>query len=431
MSIKNNTTSLQELLEAVNNLPNAGSGGVDLPELTNEGSANDLMLGKELIDANGNVVSGSFTIDNELTAQDSLIAQIATALEGKAAGGEQATPVISINSSGLITATAGDKSATKQLTTQAAKTVTPNTSSQTAVASGVYTTGAITVAAVPTQTKSATPTTTSQDVTPDSGKFLSKVTVGAIPSNYIVPSGTLNITTNGTHDVKNYESATVEIAGSGGGSGEGMANTLMQLLENPVFSNDDLTEISVDLFRGWQYITKLQLPNVTKIASGYLCYSCTKLEEVYMPMCTTLGSYAFYNNTSLKNIDFPCLTIAPSSSFRQCSVATSVNLPVCTRLEAQSLYQCTKIEKMDFPMVEWLGNQVFGNCSVLTTLIFRANKVCTMSNGTNIFKDTPIASGTGYIYVPSALVDSYKTATNWSTYAAQIRAIEDYPEICG
>ena len=102
----------------------------------------------------------------------------------------QATPSITVNSSGLITASAtqtagyvaaGTKSGTKQLTTQAAKTITPSTSSQTAVASGMYTTGAVTVA--------------------------------AIPSNYIIPSGTKTITTNGTHDVKNYASATVNVAG--------------------------------------------------------------------------------------------------------------------------------------------------------------------------------------------------------------------------
>ena len=50
---------------------------------------------------------------------------------------------------------------------------------------------------------------------------------------------------------------------------------------------------------------------------------------------------------------------------------------------------------------------------------------------TSAFKDTPIESGTGYVYVPSALVDSYKSATNWSTYADQIRAIENYPDITG
>lgn len=72
----------------------------------------------------------------------------------------QATPSISVSSAGLITASAtqtagyvaaGTKSATKQLTTQAAKTVTPTESSQTAVASGRYTTGAVTVGAIPSE----------------------------------------------------------------------------------------------------------------------------------------------------------------------------------------------------------------------------------------------------------------------------------------
>lgn len=66
----------------------------------------------------------------------------------------QATPSITVSTDGLITASAtqgagyvasGTKSATKQLTVQAAKTITPSTSSQTAVASGRYTTGTVTV----------------------------------------------------------------------------------------------------------------------------------------------------------------------------------------------------------------------------------------------------------------------------------------------
>jgi len=75
---------------------------------------------------------------------------------------EQATPSISVSSGGLITASAtqgagivksGTKSATKQLTVQAAKTVTPSSSAQTAVARGRYTTGAVTVAAIPSTYK--------------------------------------------------------------------------------------------------------------------------------------------------------------------------------------------------------------------------------------------------------------------------------------
>ncbi|MCM1230138.1 MAG: hypothetical protein NC489_08395 [Ruminococcus flavefaciens] len=64
----------------------------------------------------------------------------------------QATPSISVDSSGKITASAtqsagyvsaGTKSATQQLATEATKTVTPGTALQTAVASGKYTTGPI------------------------------------------------------------------------------------------------------------------------------------------------------------------------------------------------------------------------------------------------------------------------------------------------
>lgn len=66
-------------------------------------------------------------------------------------------------------------------------------------------------------------------------------------------------------------------------------------------------------------------------------------------------------------------------------------------------------------------------CSKLTALVLRnPSQVVTLVSGSNFLASTPIKSGTGYIYVPSALVDSYKAATNWSTYAAQFRALEDY-----
>ena len=104
------------------------------PSLANPGSAGDLLAGKQLIDANGNVLTGTMP---EVT---------------------QTTPWISVSSGGLITASAtqsagyvalGTKRATKQLDTQAAATITPGTSAKTAVAAGRYTTGAVTVAGDP------------------------------------------------------------------------------------------------------------------------------------------------------------------------------------------------------------------------------------------------------------------------------------------
>lgn len=80
---------------------------------------------------------------------------IANPNDGNSPRVEVATPMIDVSAGGLITATTeqakgyvpgGTKSATQQLTTQGAKTVTPGTTAQTAVASGRYTTGAVQVA---------------------------------------------------------------------------------------------------------------------------------------------------------------------------------------------------------------------------------------------------------------------------------------------
>lgn len=93
-------------------------------------------------------------------------------------------PTASINSTtGLVTAShtqtagyvsAGTTTGTLQLTTQAGATITPTDSSQTAVAAGRYTLGAITVAAVPEETKTIT---TNGTYTPSEGNWFSSVTV--------------------------------------------------------------------------------------------------------------------------------------------------------------------------------------------------------------------------------------------------------------
>ena len=55
-----------------------------------------------------------------------------------------------------------------------------------------------------------------------------------------------------------------------------------------------------------------------------------------------------------------------------------------------------------------------------------------MTNLNNNIIHSKIAAGNGYIYVPRALLSDddetkdYRRATNWSTYAAQFRALEDY-----
>ena len=63
-----------------------------------------------------------------------------------------------------------------------------------------------------TQEKTATPTTITQEITPDSNYYLSKVIINPIPSNYIIPSGNKAITENGSNiDVANYSTVSVNV----------------------------------------------------------------------------------------------------------------------------------------------------------------------------------------------------------------------------
>lgn len=133
-------------------------------------------------------------------------------------------------------------------------------------------------------------------------------------------------------------------------------------------------------------------------------------------------SGAYVNNT---------VTIVGSYSLAGCTKLTSVVLPAVRRTEGNAMTGCSELTKADFSNLQTIRYSTFYNNKKLIALIIRRHAVTTLDNTTNVFKNTPIASGTGYIYVPSDMVSDYKTATNWSTYANQIRAIEDYPDITG
>ena len=113
-----------------------------------------------------------------------------------------------------------------------------------------------------------------------------------------------------------------------------------------------------------------------------------------------------------------------------CTKLTSVVLPAVQVTNANAMLGCSALTQADFSNLQHIQHSTFYGNKKFATLIIRTQAVAKL-DATSAFKDTLIASGKGYVYVPSALVDSYKTATNWSTYADQIRAIEDYPDITG
>lgn len=87
--------------------------GVELPALDSPGSSEDLMQGKQLIDSEGKPVTGTFTIEQELEEQADLVTQIQEALNTKTA--VAIAPKIEVSEGGIVTAKSGVKTVSHQL----------------------------------------------------------------------------------------------------------------------------------------------------------------------------------------------------------------------------------------------------------------------------------------------------------------------------
>ena len=148
------------------------------------------------------------------------------------------------------------------------------------------------------------------------------------------------------------------------------------------------------------------------------------------PRVTKLGIYAFNQCLKLTSVNMPLVEEISAQCFAGDVNLTDVNLPVLTIMGNNAFQQCTSLTKLSFPCLTCVPMSAFRYSGNFATLILSNSTMCTLNNK-NAFTDTPIAKGTGYIYVPQSLIEAYKTATNWVTYASQFRAIEDYPDICG
>ena len=118
------------------------------------------------------------------------------------------------------------------------------------------------------------------------------------------------------------------------------------------------------------------------------------------------------------------VTLVGNNTFRNCAALTSVVLPNVTSIGNYAFNGCAALTSVDLTNVTILGTNACYGCAELDTLILRSSStICLIPNSYSLY-GTKIASGTGYIYVPSALKDQYASANYWKSY--QFRALEDY-----
>lgn len=373
MSLSGNTQLLTQLGTILAN--KAAGSGADLPTLQNPGDADKLLEGYQLIDQTGQAITGTIPSKSgtDLTASGATVTVPAGYYSAQAsksvATATQATPSITVDSGGKIIASA----------TQAAGYVAAGTK-----------TGSLQM--LVQAAKTWTPGTSNQTLA--SGRYLTGTQTIKGDSNLKAANIVKGVSIFGV-------TGTAE---TGGGSNA----DLDALIANTVTS-----------------ITS-QAASVRNRAFS----NCTSVVSISLPAAKTVGNWAFMQCSKLATVSLPEATTLGSAAFSTCAALTSVTIPKATSLPSQCLYNCTSLQKIDLPAVTSISDSVFMMDSKLTAVILRSTTLVTLGNK-SAFSSSGISAGTGYIYVPSSLVSSYKTATNWSTYAAHIRAIEDYPDITG
>ena len=153
-------------------------------------------------------------------------------------------------------------------------------------------------------------------------------------------------------------------------------------------------------------------------------FSYSNITAAKFPYTTDIGNSAFCNCSNLVSVNFPLVTHIGNNAFAGCSTLVSVYLPLVETFGGSVFNGDTSLETVDFPKLDVIWELVFSDCTALKTVILRLNRVSQLKTA-DVFNNTPIANGTGYIYVPDDLVEQYKAATNWSVYASQIKPISE------
>ena len=170
-----------------------------------------------------------------------------------------------------------------------------------------------------------------------------------------------------------------------------------------------------------EHTIKYELIDNTILSPGAF-YHCTSLTSVTIPnSVTTIDQNAFSGCSGLTSITIPnSVTTIGQGVFNACSGLTNITISNnVTTIGDGAFYYCTSLTSVTIPnSVTTIGAGVFGNCNSLTSVIFQATTPPTLL-GNNAFDNTNNCP----IYVPSASVEAYKAATNWSSYASRIQAI--------
>ena len=188
-------------------------------------------------------------------------------------------------------------------------------------------------------------------------------------------------------------------------------------------SDENATSVRDSCFSYCKKIQEVYLPNVTSIGTSSF-RGCEMLSKINIQNVETLGNYALYGS-NITELYLPKAITINTSACSYISQLKKVTLGNVKTIDKGAFNRDINCEEIDISLnenVNSIGENAFSNNGKLSKLTIRGTALIELKS-TNAFAGTAIAYRTGKIYVDPSMVETYKTATNWSNYSYAIEAI--------
>ena len=138
------------------------------------------------------------------------------------------------------------------------------------------------------------------------------------------------------------------------------------------------------------------------------------MSKINLPNAKTLGSQSFNACASLINLYFPNVVTVNVYTFGSSWRIEQITFDSVTALDDMTFYQCWSLKRLIIKtkdVVPTIGSRSFYQCYHILGEVHATHN--------------PDGLADGYIYVPDNMVEQYKSATNWSEWASQIKPLSE------
>ena len=238
----------------------------------------------------------------------------------------------------------------------------------------------------------------------------------AVPGEYVI-----KLTVDGTMGFYGEFSLTSASAILRYSSSDDNRNYVYRSSVQKIEIGNGITSIDESSFYSCYSLASITMPNSITSIKESTFYSCYSLTSITIPdSVTNIGNSIFNSCYSLASITIPNgITSVGDSAFHNCRSLASITIPNGITSVGYSIFNsCYSLASITIPNgITSVGDSAFKNCRGVVFYDFTACTTVPTLASTTAFTGIPADCK---IRVPAALVNAWKAATNWATYADHI-----------